>query len=227
MAFPMPGQSGTVVPVALTQRPFTMTLENGVEWWWRVKRWRIEINLPILGAKTIDLERSAAVDERDRCDPANFTWLGFIDETVGGDSRILRAELHFLPPEDEVIQDPPSWFQSVTIAYPYYLEVSNASQTVRSLFPACVLIIYFDVVWTQGSDYDGAFVSHTDAETASGPYDGTLVATIDGINCTMAYTSGTNSWAGTTIAMTILEWWTWADVGGANPTWNSTTGERL
>lgn len=226
MAFPMPGSAETITPAALTEYPFTIPLTQGVEWWWRVKRWQLDVNLTLIGAQTIVLSRGADTSERDRCVADNYVWTGTLDASIGATTRKLKAEFYFLPAKDIVIQDDNAWHDPVTIGDPYALEISNALPEVRSLFPAAILMFWTDPEWVVGSDVSGAFVSHTDSN-AGNTYYSTHNATIDGVNMTMAWDSGGTDMTSATITMTILEWWPWASSDGNNPTWNSTTGERV
>jgi len=236
LPFPMLGKAETLTPIQLSQIPFSIPLEQGVKWWWRVKSWLLTANFSDIGPFEITLTKLASPygDERDMClaqepgGPARYShvWSGTYDASlvIPPDTyvRIMNATLEYLPPlgllSFGIPYAPPDYEA-------YGLEISNASPETRQLVPVIGLSISAAPWESIGADINGSMMTVPNYPSVP-PEDGSdHNGSIDGV-------TWHGRWEGNVPMPTITwslvpaTWWPYANADDSNPTWDANTGAR-
>lgn len=233
MPFPMLGKADTLTPIQLSQIPFSIPLEQGVEWWWRVRSWLLTANFSDIGPFEITLEKIASPygDERDMClaqqpggpTRASHSWSGTYDASGPGYVRIMTAVLEYLPPlgllSFGIPYAPPDYEA-------YGLEVSDLPPATRQLVPVIGLAISAAPWESVGADINGGLMTVPQSPSVPPEFGSDHNGSIDGV-------TWNGRWEGNVPMATITwnlvpnVWWPWANADGSNPTWNANTGEKI
>jgi len=230
MPFPMLGKADTLTPIQLSQIPFSIPLEQGVKWWWRVKSWLLTANFSDIGPLEMTLEKLQYPygDERDMClatqpggpDFPSHIWIATYDASVPGYYRRMSARLEYLPPLGLLSfgtpYAPPDYES-------YGLEISDSSPDTRQLVPVIGLEIYTDALWeVPSADIFGSLM--TVPQPASS-FDSDHNGSIDGVTWN-GHWAGNVPMATITWSLVPVVWWPYANADGSNPTWDANTGAR-
>lgn len=224
--FPIPGLSAQYVYGQLTLNPLEMTLAQAVEIWWRVRLWQVTINFPLDGLSpgpvTFNLERSAIYpsgpnpinyDERDLIYP-ECSWIGSIAVPTELDpDNVISAGIYFMPREGRI-------FEGQEVLHSYFLPESDLPPESRLMSPT--LVVTYGGIYYDGNPFAAVSLPFDYPPPPDGLDE--VVGTFAGQSLTMrhVYLLRANSFS-----FTPIEWYTWAEADGSNPTWNSSNGNRI
>lgn len=251
MALPMPGvpdAHGGAAP--LTLQPLEMTLERAVEYWWRVRKWKIHVTVSGVegGSEGFDLypERQME-DERELVGTPQAPELGInaydygwhdrivISDTPGS-VRYINAYVGMCPPSgwnavvaDTVYGTGAAGNADFTVIHSYGLPPSDDTPDVRLIYPVFFVAIYG--YWEQGSE--------TTISASTLPFP--VAPPLPNIDPEEPYsiTNGNTDipismqsenihhWGVSSFYFEPFTWWPWANADGSEPTWNAGTGARL
>jgi len=95
LAFPMAGAFVDPVPAGtgLTFYPRKMTLDKAVEYWWRVKSWRLTYAIADISGFIIAERGIEQDDEEELCRPTNYEWQASEDLGAGNS---ISVNIRFL-----------------------------------------------------------------------------------------------------------------------------------
>ena len=251
MALPMPGTPNDNGGAAqLTLCPRSMTLEEVVEYWWRIREWKITVNIlsspggphDLYPRRLMDDERELIGTEQAPASGINaydFIWhdrIAFnLDENgdwIPGGVRYINAFVGLCPPTgwNAVVTDADYGVGSAgnpdfTVLHPYGLPPSDDHPSVRLIYPTLFVAIYG--YWEQGTELP---ISASTLPFPMPPGSTSEPYAISNQNTAIPLTMESddiNHWGVSSFHLAPHAWWPWANADGSEPTWNSGTGARL
>ena len=232
MPFPMLGRADTLTPIQLSNIPFSIPLEQGVKWWWRVRSWLLTANFSDIGPLEMTLTKTEIPygDERDMClatqpgGPTRYThtWGGTYDASESGYVRIINATLEYLPPLGIIsfgIPYAPPDYEA------YGLEISTAAPDTRQLIPVIGLTISPSPWESVGADITGSMMTVPQEPSVPPEFGSDHNGSIDGVTWHGRW-EGNVPMATITWSLVPAVWWPYANADGSNPTWDANTGAR-
>lgn len=227
MPFPISGEYKETIDAAasLSWQPLQMTVNKGVEWYWRVKSWDLTIEgtgVDGFPSQTITLdhqEGTPVATELDLCDWFNriggHLWAyasggGMFTASIGAGTLNVTPRLYYLGQG--------------------FVDL-KAYQMTRCDSPATALFLptmglYIELVWNDGVSIDGIYIGTSYDSGATADHDTTL--TMDGESFAFRWTMFSGDDFGTiTVSLTPSAYWEYRDADGNNPIWDSATGAQL
>lgn len=184
------------------------SLDQCMEWYWRVQQWRIQIEYGMTGE---EYEVDVVVDAIDPAFVSNESHLPcwtFVNFGSVGASTIISG---------------PGTIQNYTIGIWIFRDPINPSDTPLSRFGSSYYPTFFSV-------FTAGFIFQPEYFTAATDITGTNPGTMDcdGIIRTMDSNPTLDVGQYVNVVATPYAWWPYAErVGGANPIYDSGTGVQL
>ena len=228
------------LPAGLTPRPFSVTIANAIEWFYRVRKWKAEIAIPgdaIPGGSSITLEFDLD-DPRAPADELSFIYTepghttmqfygssGYVDQGDFTYNATVYLDLFIRVAEG----DRPNY--SLQSFEPYQVgtctdpETDNILVTMRLRATLGVINNVTSDTWDAKTDSwdDAEYDEYTDEP---GSLDGNSIALRWPW---IGFTSGAITYfdAAPYVTVSPESWWGFRDGDGNNPIWNETTGAQL
>jgi hypothetical protein len=228
-------------PAGMSPRPFSVTIAKAIEWMFRIRKWRAEVDIPsgaIPGGSSITLEfdlddpRSPADELSFICTEPGHTTLQFYGNSGDVDQGDFTYEatayldlfIRVGELENPYAPNDATWepYQVGTCTDP---DTDEILVTMRLRVTLGVVNNVTSDTWIATTDSwdDTEWTEYTD-ETA----------TIDGTNITMrwpwlGFTHGGTPYFDAPPYVNVFptQWWGYRDGSGNNPIWNESTGAQL